>query len=106
MLQPSLSVRTGLLVLVVTLALVASPIASAADVSVEQEGPTATVDHRTSLGQSEYAQQTTPISYNNSSVRHRNPDEVGSENRLDDLQRVLGSRFSVRLSESSVQLSQ
>ena len=106
MLQPSLSVRTGLLVLVVTLALVASPIASAADVSPGQEGPTATVDHRVSLGESEYAQQTTPISYNNSSVRHRNPDEVGSENRLDDLQRVLGSRLSDRLSESSVQLSQ
>ncbi|WP_142859604.1 DUF4129 domain-containing protein [Salinigranum halophilum] len=106
MLQPSLSVRTGLLVLVVTLALVASPIASAADVSPGHEGPTATVDHRVSLGESEYAQQTTPISYNNSSVRHRNPEAVDSQNRLDDLQRVLGSRLSERLSESSVQLSQ
>lgn len=51
------------------------------------------------------AQQSTPVQ-NNSTIRHRNPEEVRAETRLGDLQRVLGSRLADKLEESSIRISQ
>lgn len=54
---------------------------------------------------SAFTQQTPPPT-NNTTVRHRDPDEVASENRLDALQGVLTQRLSERLGSSAIQLNQ
>lgn len=66
---------------------------------------TAVTSDSTTVDASLTRAQQTPVQ-NNSSVRHRNPEAVASENRLSDLQRLLGSRLSERLSSSAVELNQ
>jgi hypothetical protein len=81
---------------VVAVALISSPAAA-----VPPASPTSQTDAVEATG----ATPGPHFQQNNTTVRHENPDEAGSEDRLEELQGALAARLADRLRGSTLQLS-